>query len=74
MGGGGEREAGSPPGDDMGVGGYIDGSIPRVQGGGKINPGWIIFFVDNPISVKVQWEKDDARCRALTASLADVHF
>ena len=35
---------------------------------------WVIFFVNNAISVEVRWKNDGARCRALTESLVDVHF
>ena len=34
----------------------------------------VICFVDDAISVEVQWREDGARCKALTVSLADAHF
>ena len=37
-------------------------------------PAWVTFFVDDAISVEVQWKEDGARCKALTASLADAYF
>ena len=48
--------------------------VPRVRGGGEGDPAWVIFFVDDAISVEVQWRDDGARCKALTVSLADAHF
>ena len=33
----------------------------------------MVFFVDDAISVDVQWKEDGARCKALTVSLADAH-
>ena len=48
--------------------------VPKVQGGGERGPAWVIFFVDDAISVEVQWRKDGARCKVLMASLADAQF
>ena len=48
--------------------------VPKVWGGGKRDPVWVIFFVDDAISVEVQWRDDGARCKVLTASLVDAHF
>ena len=48
--------------------------VPQVRGGGESDPAWVIFFVDDAISVEIQWREDGARCKALTASLADAHF
>ena len=45
-----------------------------MRGGGERDPAWVIFFVDDAISVDVQWRDDGSRCKALTASLADAHF
>lgn len=47
----------------------------KVQIGDERYPAWVIFFVDNAISVDIQRGKDRARCcRALTASLEDALF
>lgn len=35
---------------------------------------WVVFFVDDTISVVVQWKEDGGKCKALTVSLADAHF
>ena len=48
--------------------------VPKVRCGGERDPAWVIFFVDDAISVEVQWRGDSARCKALTASLSDMYF
>lgn len=48
--------------------------IPKVEGGGKREPVWIRFFMDDAISMEFQWRKNGERCRALTASLADANL
>ena len=48
--------------------------VPKVRGGGERYPAWVIFFMNDAISVEVQWNDDGARRKALTASLADAHF
>ena len=48
--------------------------VPGIKGGGPGDPAWVVFFVDDAISVEVQWTEEGTRCKALTASLADAHF
>ena len=48
--------------------------VPTVQGRGKIDPAWVVFFVDDAISVDVQWKEDGARCKEMSASPEDAHF
>ena len=45
-----------------------------MQSGGGENSAWVIFLVDNVISVEVQWNEDEVRCKGMTAYLADAHF
>ena len=35
--------------------------VPKVRGGGERDPAWVIFFVDDAISVEIQWRDDGAR-------------
>lgn len=39
-----------------------------------MDPAWAICIVDDAISVDFRSREDGARCKALTASLTDVHF
>ena len=48
--------------------------VPKVRGGDDRDPAWVIFFVDDAVSVEIPWRDDGARCKALTASLVDAHF
>lgn len=41
--------------------------VPKVQDGGERNSAWLIYFVDDVISVEIQWKEGGARCKALTA-------
>lgn len=42
-----------------------------MQGGGEGDTAWVIFFVNDNISVEFEWREDDASCIALRMSLAD---
>lgn len=48
--------------------------LPKVQGVCDRDLAWVIFFMDNAISVEVQWREDGVRCNALIASVVDTHF
>ena len=37
--------------------------VPRVRGVGERDPACVIFFVDDAISVEIQWRDDGTRCR-----------
>ena len=82
-GGGGERNPGSTSVDDVGVAEPTRKDVEplspgcrflKVRSGGERDSAWVIFFVDDAISIEVQWRDDGARRKALTASLADAHF
>ena len=42
-------------------------------GGGKDDPAFVRFFVDDAISLEVQWEDKGERCLELTKGLASTH-
>lgn len=48
--------------------------VPPADGGGREDTAYVIFFVDDVISVEVQWFEDGRRCLDLSKSLAGVHF
>lgn len=47
--------------------------VPKVQDGGERNSAWLIYFVDDVISVEIQWKEGGARCKALTAFFKDTN-
>lgn len=47
--------------------------VPKAQGRNERYPAWVMFFVNDAISVVVQWRVVDARYKALIASLAAAH-
>ena len=80
---GGELNPGSTSVDDVGVAEPTRKDVEplspgcrflKVRGGGERDSAWVLFFVDDAISIEVQWRDDGARRKALTASLADAHF
>ena len=48
--------------------------IKPAAGGGPKDTAWVAFFMDDAISVEVQWEKTGDRCLDLSRSLASIHF
>ena len=48
--------------------------VPKVPGGRERDPACVEIFVDDAISVEVQWKENGARFKALTVSLVGAHF
>ena len=49
-------------------------TVKTVEGGGAEDIAWVVFVMDDAVSVEVQWESDGGRCVALAQSLASIHF
>ena len=50
-------------------------TVEEVEGGGAADTAWVVFFMDDAVSVEVQWEPDGGgRCLALSQSLESIHF
>ena len=47
--------------------------VETVRGGGEEDPAWGGFFMDDAVSVEVQWEADKGRCLVLSQTLASSH-
>ena len=45
-----------------------------MEGGGAEGTAWVVFFMDDAVSLEVHWEPDGGRCIALAQSLASIHF
>ena len=48
--------------------------VRPAKGGGAGDPAFVVFFMDDAISVEVQWDLEGARCLDLSRSLASIHF
>ena len=49
-------------------------TVKAVEGAGAEDSTWVVFFVNDAVSVEVQWEPDGGRCIALAQSLSSIHF
>ena len=36
--------------------------VEEVEGGGEEDPAWVVIFMDDAVSVEVQWEAGGGRC------------
>ena len=48
--------------------------VRPAKGGGANDTAFVVFFMDDAISIEVQWEKGGGRCLDLSRSLASIHF
>ena len=49
-------------------------TVKEVEWRGADDTAWVVLFMDDAVSVEVQWESDGGRCLALAQSLASIHF
>ena len=49
-------------------------TVEEAERGGAEDPARVVFFVDDAVSVEVQWKPDGGRCLATGQSLASIHF
>ena len=47
--------------------------VAEAEGGGEEDPAWVVFFMDDAVSVEVQWEAGGGRCLVLSQALASNH-
>ena len=50
-----------------------DCTVKTVEGAGE-DTAWVTFFMDDAVSVEVEWEAAGGRCLARSQSLASIHF
>ena len=48
--------------------------VRPAEEGGAYDPAFVVFFMDDAISVEVQWADWGERCLDLSQSLASIHF
>ena len=49
-------------------------TVKEVEGGGAEDTAWVVLFMDDAVSVEVQWEPGGGRCLALARSLVSIDF